>query len=680
VSRSLIKAALVLSLLGWGCEDLFPEGINEQFGFSALIFVSRAPPPNASSLALPDGPRPGGNLLMLKPAAPGGKVIRLTDFAAGDVLGIDVAPDGSSLLAAMRCDPGDRFHLYRFDLEEAERGGDCFTAEGDLGPACTRLTFGPADDTRPLHLPDGRYAFVRSDPDGLVDMSGRGRARVLVAVEPDGSGLVRLDMGPGDTLGAGIQADGWLQLVRWTEREGQPMYLPFRADPTGAASIAPDGPGLQDVPLGPLFFQDAGDRLAACVPPAGTWGAGTICRRGDGAWSDCVVAGIPTGSGCSPEGRVRDPFRLQDGRFLVSYANVPGGCLNNQDGDRGLAPDFSLAVLDPWSGKRTPVYNRPQSAEVCPRPVVERSIPDPGIGVGSCPEGGVRFEGFVGAELLGRGVVRVRVLEGISGAIAPWMMEIGGYSVGAVCAGDSDADTLVDTWEAPVQADGSFRVRAPSGVPLKLQVLDRYGAVLAADPVWRGGPPCAVRRCGGCHVNDGTADGFEVSTAGRSDPVRLDAPAGDQLSIDFRRDIQPILDRTCVRTGCHDAETASGVYVTLAGSLRGLNLSDSPSGRTMTSYRNLLFHDIDRDSRNGKIIESRRAYVVPGNAAGSRLAQRLGIPCRWDCNDQPAWAPWGLSGDDAHQSNDPALTDADRWRIVEWIDAGAPFLGRGATP
>ena len=182
-------------MLGSGCADLLPEGINEQFGFSALIFVSRAPPPNAGSLAAPDAYRPGGNLFMLKPAAPGGRVIRLTDLSEGDVLGIDVAPDGNSLLAAIRHSPGDRFHLYRLDLEEAERGGDCFTEAGDLGPACTRLTCGPADDTRPLYLPDGRYAFGRSDPDGPVDMSGRGRARVLVAVA-----LVK-DLGDGVAVG-----------------------------------------------------------------------------------------------------------------------------------------------------------------------------------------------------------------------------------------------------------------------------------------------------------------------------------------------------------------------------------------------------------------------------------------------------------------------------------------------
>jgi hypothetical protein len=276
--------------------------------------------------------------------------------------------------------------------------------------------------------------------------------------------------------------------------------------------------------------------------------------------------------------------------------------------------------------------------------------------------------------------VRIRLLEGISGAVAPWMMEIGGQAVGAVCSGDADSDTVVDTWEAPVQADGSFRVRAPSGVPLKLQVLDRYGAALAADPVWRGGPACAVRSCGACHQNDGTAAGFETSIAGRAAPVPLDAPAAEQRSLDFRRDIQPILSGTCVAQGCHDSSSAAGTYVTYSGSIRGLDLSGSPSGRTTTSYQNLLFTDTDRNANTGKILESRRVYVVPGDAASSRLVQRLGIPCRWECAGQPAWAPWGLSGDDVHRQGDPSLTDEERWLLIEWIDAGAPFHGRGATP
>jgi hypothetical protein len=135
-----------------------------------------------------------------------------------------------------------------------------------------------------------------------------------------------------------------------------------------------------------------------------------------------------------------------------------------------------------------------------------------------------------------------------------------------------------------------------------------------------------------------------------------------------------------VAQGCHDASSASGTYVTYSGSIRGLDLSGSPSGRTTTSYQNLLFMDTNRDDHTGKILESRRVYVVPGDAANSRLVQRLGIPCRWECAGQPAWAPWGLSGSDVHRLGDPSLTDDERWLLIEWIDSGAPFHGRGATP
>ena len=77
-------------------------------------------------------------------------------------------------------------------------------------------------------------------------------------------------------------------------------------------------------------------------------------------------------------------------------------------------------------------------------------------------------------------------------------------------------------------------------------------------------------------------------------------------------------------------------------------------------------------------------HVVPGSARESRLMQRLGVPCRYDCAGQAAWAPWGLGEGMTHPEDQPdftgTLTNEDRWKFVEWIESGAPFLGRGATP
>ncbi len=655
-----------------GCSDDPPPGLEGAYGFSSVVFVQRPHARNAGSLASPDRFQPGGRAVLLRPAAPGGELIPLTDLDAGDVDGLDVSPDGRRAVVAARTHASDRYHLVEIDLEAVQGGQGCFEPDGDLGPGCTGLTFGPADDTRPVYLPDGRIAFSRSSPDGPMDFQGRGRARVLMAVDPDGSAVTRLDFGPGHALGASMLGDGRLRAVRWTARDERPAFLPTRIDPTGSAGVEPDGraAGSAGLPLD-VVQDEVGRIFAACTPALGTWGAGTVCQRtSDGGVYQGVVPVIPEGAGCSPEGRVRDPFPLGDGRFLVSYAKIANGCMNISDGDDGLVPDFGIAVLDARSGERLTVFNDPDTDEIQVRPVRERTMLDSGVTLpdrpeNGCEETGLRIEGLVGQEMLDAGAVRVRVLQGLSGASAPWAVELGGDQVGAVCAGELTA--------APVHADGSFAVRAPSGVPLRLQVLDRYGAALARDPFWRGGPPCGRRRCAGCHENDGQPEGFEPPPT-----VDLAGPEDSQLVFDFRRDIQPILNNSCATSGCHDASTAAGVYVDLSGSMRGLDLHDEASGRTSVAYLNRLFVDRRRSDSPGRILEQRRPYVVPGSARESRLVQKLGIPCRFECDGAQDWAGWGAPEDLRHP--DGSLNDEDRWLLVEWIDAGAPFHGREATP
>ena len=373
---------------------------------------------------------------------------------------------------------------------------------------------------------------------------------------------------------------------------------------------------------------------------------------------------------------------MKDGRFIASYANVPQGCLNASDGDRGLVPDFSIVIVDPATGNRMPIYNRGTDADIYPRPVVERTLLDDDVNLGvlssSCEPGGVVIEGYMqdaNGQLL-TSVARLRVLEGLSGAIAPWVMEIGGRDVGAVCGS-------ADNYVAAVQADGSFRVRVPAAVPLRIQALDHYGAAVKTDPLWRGGPKCSVRACSGCHAGAEKADDFGESLAAGLEPADL-SDRSAQRSIDFARDIQPILDRSCATSGCHDAQTAAGNYVDLSGSLRGLDLSDGPGGRTSNAYQSLMLVDRLRNTQTGRVIEQRRPYVIPGSARESRLVERLGVPCRFDCTGQPDWAPWALGAAETHPEDQPdwsgTLTDEERWMIVEWIDAGAPFFGRGATP
>ena len=422
-----------------------------------------------------------------------------------------------------------------------------------------------------------------------------------------------------------------------------------------------------------------GRQYADCIPANGTWGAGTLCQRqANGEWQS-VVADIPLSQGCSAAGRLRDAQPMTDGRFLVSYANTFGGCLDASDEVRGLVPDFALAILDPNSAKRTLLHNTLKLSDESPRPLMARALLDSGVVLPQRPEIGCQentlvFEGVIEQQKLVDGAVRLRVLEGLSGAFAPWSMDLFGFEAGAICGGDNNSDGTFEDFEAPVFSDGSFRFSAPASVPLRIQLLDAYGAAMATDPVWRGGPPCAVRRCDGCHENQGSPAGFDTSQAASAAPFSLGGPVNIRRSFDFRRDIQKILDNSCV--GCHNTANPAGAYVDLNLQLRGVNLDNQPSGQTSVAYQNLLFYDVQRDS-SGAVLQARWAFVEPGNARASRLVERLGAPCRFDCGTFPSLAPWGAAAGSQHGGS---ITDEERSLIIEWIDAGAPFYGRGSTP
>lgn len=670
-------------LAGWmagaGCGSGFPAGLSKDLGFHALVLIQQPAPANAGSLA--DGWLPEGEsrLLLLDPAALGGKLVELLAGDGIQVRGLDVDPGGEALVFAARLDGADRYHLYRLDLEAWAAGASCLASDGDLGLACQALTFGPGDDWQPLYLPSGRLAFFRQDEQRGLDFLGRGPARFLYSVEADGSDPRRLDSFPGLVAAAGLRDDGWLYTVRWEQRAGASGWYAYTLDPTGGGELRPLPGSLDSVPLSPV--RSATGLLATCTAPAGTWEAGVPCWLEDEVAPRPLVTEIPAGDGCSAKGRVRDSWPLRDGRLLVASAVVAQGCVNTRDGDAGLTPDFSLAIMDPADASRQPLLNLPGTAEVFPRPLMSRSLlPEgrsPPVPPSPCQHKGVLIQGYLrdaqGQPLAG--AARVRVYEALDGSRVPWRVELGGTRPRAMCG-------KAGQYQAPVYGDGSFSLLAPADTPLQLAALDNYGAVLAADPTWRGGPACARRTCSGCHAGAGALD-MSTSQAGRAQATELTDPAGRRY-FDFRRDVQPILDRSCAVAGCHDSDSAAGSYVDFSGNLVGLDLSGVPEGRATRSYNALLRLDIRRDSRSGRILEKRRPYVQPGSARDSRLIQRLGVPCRFDCSGRPAWAEWALGPGRQHPEDQPGwsgnLADEERWLLVEWIDSGAPFVAPGAQP
>ena len=102
----------------------------------------------------------------------------------------------------------------------------------------------------------------------------------------------------------------------------------------------------------------------------------------------------------------------------------------------------------------------------------------------------------------------------------------------------------------PVCEDGSARFRVPAYTPIALQPLDGEGKAVQLMRSWFTAMPGEVVSCVGCHEKQNTAPPARP-THGRLPTAAGDPPwYGPARGFDFRREVQPVLDKHCI--GCHD--------------------------------------------------------------------------------------------------------------------------------
>ena len=180
-----------------------------------------------------------------------------------------------------------------------------------------------------------------------------------------------------------------------------------------------------------------------------------------------------------------------------------------------------------------------------------------------------------------------------------------------------------------IEPDGSFRVTLPANTPLQLQTVDETGLALATCG-WIWVKPREPRGCIGCHEDPELTPENRLVSALQKPAVDLTLPAEQRRSVDYRRDIQPVLERRCVR--CHDG--GSGAL----------------------------------DLRDGRFA-AQREYVHAGEARTSPLIWRLygrNTSRPWDADCQVPLRP----GVCPPATADP-LTADEKAALVEWIDLGA---------
>jgi formylglycine-generating enzyme required for sulfatase activity len=130
---------------------------------------------------------------------------------------------------------------------------------------------------------------------------------------------------------------------------------------------------------------------------------------------------------------------------------------------------------------------------------------------------------------------------------------IGGHLPIAI-NGPWDARRILGT--VPVEDDGSAFFTAPANTPIAVQPLDESGAALQVMRSWYTAMPGEITSCVGCHENNSQTPGARAFTkAVQKGPAPIRPWYGPDRPFSFEREVQPVLDRSCVQ--CHNGESAA---------------------------------------------------------------------------------------------------------------------------
>jgi formylglycine-generating enzyme required for sulfatase activity len=116
---------------------------------------------------------------------------------------------------------------------------------------------------------------------------------------------------------------------------------------------------------------------------------------------------------------------------------------------------------------------------------------------------------------------------------------------------DGPWDVVRTMGTVPVEADGSAYFEVPAHTPLSLQPLDAQGRALQLMRSWLTVMPGELQSCSGCHEPQNSGSGpLTRIRAMEREPSKIAPWYGPERGLAFNREVQPVLDRYCVR--CHD--------------------------------------------------------------------------------------------------------------------------------
>ena len=538
--------------------------------------------------------------------------------------------DGTGLLFAGKKTASDDWNIYEMALD---------------GSALRRITAGLGDCRSPGYqssLYTLKPVGVPSEPEyhltfvagtGALNEAGVCEATGLHSCKFDGTAVRRLTFNLSNDLDPCILPDGRLVFASWQRarlNHGRDGYV-------GLFGINIDGSDFAG------FTTGQGKRVQQmpCVTSRGLVAfveADTVGWDGAGSLAS-VTLRRPLHSyrvlTRPDQGLFHSPSPLPDGRLLVSRRSPDG------------TDTHGVCIVDPDGGGIEPVFDDSQWHDIQAKAIYSRPEPDGrSTAVPEEPEASAQTGRFYclnvytsdlePAWLPPGSVKRLRVLEGIAPS--------GGSPGDAVGIPPLAQRRILG--DIPVEKDGSFNILIPANTAIELQTLDAEGMALRRCG-WIWAKDYARQGCIGCHEDPELTPENVMVEAVQKPSVKLTLAPAQRRTVDFRRDVMPVIDRKCMP--CH-AGPAAPVRFTQEVSAGG-----TPFNQT---YANLMALD-------GR-------YIHPGQARTSSLIWRLygrNTSRPWD-DVGPVATPGRMPPEAA-----PALTDDERRTFVEWIDMGALWDG-----
>jgi hypothetical protein len=646
VPHAGVALALALPLLAAytaGCRDSAPDDlILHTPTTEALVFVK------ADAEETLNRTNGSSNLYKLSPISPDGLVTPITNFTGASISDPCVSFDGERILFSMRPAGGGPRNLYEIRAD---------------GTGLRQVTRGGGNDFDPVYLPDDRILFTSSRA-GEMDEYNHAPAEHMYVCDSDGSNLTRVSFNQSDDFDPTLLPNGRIMYTRWEHFGTMNRFPLFVTNPDGTGTFHLFGPhGInffhpQPTPDGRIVAigsnrveEDAGP-LAFLKTEAGP--ADPVVGGYANHW-DVLTPQINLDGAPWPYGSFKYPMPIGGNRFVTSYS-LPAA--TDGDVDYGL---YTFTVSQSGSGNpgdpatftvvhMSFLYNDPATNEYDaqllaprPKPPVVPSAIDPSATWGE----------FLAQDVFNRGtndgqerpVRGVDPIDSIAVIVARPTAPGEGNDISA-----NDFEKRAILGFAPVQPDGSFRIRVPANTPISFATLDQLGRGFVTKRTHLYVRPGErFENCFGCH-EDRHAGGptpTNPNPAAALLPAHdLNVPPAQWQVINFESHIGPIVAAKCV--SCHQPSGTTPP----AG---GLDLTSDPDTVRMDRIFPRAYINLSGESMTTAVQE-----VDPAFPRRSRLIDYvLGAGSR--------------AGQGFHPTGADSLTAAERRRFNLWVLLGAQY-------